>query len=64
MLVQRHATGRIVARQALALVEEAWATEVVPRLPAHLAAPARALTALQRVRGLAPPHDLLRGVVA
>jgi Transposase DDE domain len=64
MLVQSHDTGSMAERQALALVEDAWATEVVPRLPAHLAEQARALKALQRVRGLATPHDLLRGVLA
>jgi hypothetical protein len=64
MLVQSHDTGSIVERQALALVEDAWATEVVPRLPANLAEQARVLKAFQRVRGLATPHDLLRGVLA
>jgi Transposase DDE domain len=64
MLVQSPDTGSMAERQALALVEDAWATEVVPRLPAHLAEQARALKAFQRVRGLATPHDLLRGVLA
>src|SRR6266849_5202942 len=64
MLVQSHDTDGLVKRQALSLVGDAWATEVVPRLPADLAEQARALKALQRVRGLATPHDLLRGVLA
>jgi hypothetical protein len=64
MLVQSHDSGDRVERQALSLVEDSWAMEVVPRLPANLAEQARALKAFQRVRGLATPHDLLRGVWA
>src|ERR1700745_1362648 len=64
MLVQSHDTGGRVALQALSLVGEPWTTEVVPRLPTNLAEQARVLKAFQRVRGLATPHDLLRGVLA
>src|SRR5712664_1785764 len=64
MLVQSHDTGGLVELQALSLVGDAWATEVVPRLPADLAEQARARKAFQRVRGLGTPHDLLRGVLA
>ena len=64
MLVQRHDTGSLVEPQALSLVEDTWATEVVTRLPADLAEQAYALQAFQRVRGLATPHDLLRGLLA
>jgi Transposase DDE domain len=64
MLVQSHNTSGLVEPQALSLLEGAWVTEVVPRLPANLAAQARALKAFQRVRGLATPYDLLRGVLA
>ena len=64
MRVQSHDSGDCVERQALSLVEDAWVMEVVPRLPANLAEQARALKAFQRVRGIATPHDLLRGVLA
>src|SRR4051794_1572319 len=64
MLVQHHYTDGLVTSPSLSLVEEAWTTDVVPRLPAALAEQARALKAFQRVRGLATPHDLLRGLLA
>jgi len=64
MLIQSYDTGGLAERQALSLVGDAWMTEVVPRLPVNLAEQARAHKAFQRVRGLATPHDLLRGVLA
>jgi len=64
MLVQNHDTDGLVPSPSLSLVAEAWTTDVVPRVPAPLAEPARGLPAFQRVRGLAPPHDLWRGLQA
>ena len=63
MLVLAHHTDHVAPAQP-SLVGDTWATEVVPRLPATLAAQARTLKAFQRVRGLATPHDLLRGILA
>ena len=64
MLVRNHYTDCLVTPPSLSLVGEAWTTEVVPRLPANLAEQARGLKAFQRVRGIATPHDLLRGLLA
>jgi len=64
MLVPNHHTDSLMTPQSLSLVGEAWTTEVVPRLPDNLAERARELKAFQRVRGIATPHDLLRGLLA
>lgn len=64
MLVQSHDTDRLGTTQLGVLIGDTWETEVVPRLPQECVAQARALKAFQRVRGLATPHDLLRGLLA
>ena len=63
MLVPVHHTDRRVEVQPASVVGDTWTTEVVPRLPAALAAQARTLKAFQRVRGVATPADLLRAVL-
>src|SRR5262245_49574377 len=64
MLVHKHHTDVLVTPQPLSLVGEAWTTEVVRRLAANLTEQALGLKPFQRVRGLATPHDLLRGLLA
>ena len=64
MLVQSYDTDCFVTLPSLSLVGDTWTTEVVPRLPSDLAEQARAYKAFQRVRGIATPHDLLRGLLA
>jgi len=64
MLIPTHDTDCIIEIPPASLVGETWATEVLPRLPANLAEQARVLKAFQRVRGIATPQDLLRGLLA
>jgi hypothetical protein len=64
MLIQSHDTDCRIETQSLPLVGESWTTEVLPRLPADLAEQAHVLKAFQRVRGIATPQDLLRGLLA
>jgi hypothetical protein len=59
-----HHTDEQVETQPFSLVEDTWATEVVPRLPIQLAEQAHTLNAFQRIRGLATASDLLRGLLA
>src|SRR5262249_4953256 len=64
MPAHSHHTAFATALPDADLVGEAWATEVVPRLPTDLDAQSRTLQAFVRVRGLLSPTDLLRAILA
>ena len=64
MLIPTHDTDRVSTIQPAFLEGQPWTTEVIPRLPADLVEQARVHKAFQRVRGLATPHDLIRGLLA
>jgi Transposase DDE domain len=64
MLIPTHDKDHGQMLQPAALVGDTWTTEVIPRLPANLAEQARTHKAFQRVRGIASPTDLLRGLLA
>jgi hypothetical protein len=64
MLIQRYDTDCLIETHSLPLVGDTWPLEVIPRLPGDLAEQARVRKACQRVRGLATPQDLLRGLLA
>src|SRR5262245_33465574 len=64
MLIPTHNTACHVERQPGSLVGDLWTTEIRPRLPPDWAEPARTRKAFQRVRGMAPLPDLLRGLLA
>lgn len=63
MAIHPHHTA-LSAPVPLDLSDDAWHTDVLPRLPTELDAKARALGAFVRVRGIACPSDLLRAILA
>ena len=64
MPVPSHPSASPLISQVLDPTDDAWTSEVVPRLPAQLDQQAHTLKAFQRIRGLACPSDLLRGLLA
>ena len=64
MPVHSHHTQSAPALQATDVVGDAWASEIVPRLPVNLDQQAHTLKAFQRIRGVACPADLLRAILA
>ena len=64
MPVHSHHTQSAPAPQATDVVGDAWASEIVPRLPLTLDQQAHTLKAFQRIRGVACPADLLRALLA
>ena len=64
MPVPNHPSASALFSQVLDPTDDAWTSEVVPRLPAQLDQQAHTLKAFQRIRGLACPSDLLRGLLA
>jgi hypothetical protein len=64
MPVPAHHTQSTPTAQATDVVGDAWAREILPRLPVTLDQQAHALKAFQRIRGVACPADLLRAILA
>jgi len=64
MPVRSHHTLPATSLQAADLLDDAWTTELLPRLPANFQTKAHELQVFQRARGLASPSDLLRGLLA
>jgi len=64
MPVHTHHTASAVAPQPPALVNDAWTTDIVPRLPADLTTQAHTLKAFRRPRDIRGASDLLRGLLA
>jgi len=64
MPVRTHHTASVVAPQPPDLLNDAWTTDIVPRLPADFNTQARTLQAFRRPRGIRCASDRLRGLLA